>query len=269
MRVPLPDTKLWHYTTWPGLEGIITNHALRLSHARYLNDARELEIALELLREVISTSGLPEAIRPILLKGAEQDHINDCFVASFSTKEDDLSQWRASGRGAPPFAIRFDPVRIAETAAGLHRFRKCICDPAEQRAKIEALVSKWIADWKKLVAARAPTAEEVASRCAHWTRAWFLFAPEIKDPSFIAEDEWRVIRFEKERPENWGFHSSPTLIVPHLTLELREPALSPIREVMIGPGPHLDLMHTSIENFLASKAIRARVTQTQIPYRNW
>src|SRR5215510_11561751 len=43
-------TPLFHYTSLDGLKGVVENHDLWLTHARYSNDEREITLGLDIAR---------------------------------------------------------------------------------------------------------------------------------------------------------------------------------------------------------------------------
>ena len=48
-----PDSLLWHYTDTQGLEGIVCNRTIRLSHPSFLNDPSELQYANSIYDEML------------------------------------------------------------------------------------------------------------------------------------------------------------------------------------------------------------------------
>lgn len=97
------DKVLYHYTTVEGFFGIIRENAVWASDVRYMNDVEEIvhgqKMAIETLNRLAAKNRFGE-FRRILSNTAEilaSAELPSHFVASFSTVNDDLTQWRAYG----------------------------------------------------------------------------------------------------------------------------------------------------------------------------
>lgn len=98
----MPDEieSIFHYTNVNGALGILRSGKLWFTERRHLNDPSEVSHAVDMMREVLSTS-------PNILNHFNQNTDNtlmssDFYISSFSTQPDDLSQWRcyaADGKG--------------------------------------------------------------------------------------------------------------------------------------------------------------------------
>lgn len=127
------DEHLYHYTDAAGLIGIMTGQSIWSTQIEYLNDASELIYARDELLAGLRDRlrDMPEAAFPDVSNAperrshrlselikwlervdAETSHL---LVASFSTKGDSLSQWRAYGG----YAIGFRRSKLAELAASI------------------------------------------------------------------------------------------------------------------------------------------------------
>ncbi len=92
---------LYHYTAAAGLQGILRTRTMWATDVRYLNDAAELQHGLRIVAAEV------DALKQ---KGADPDLLKEwyaalksssnvlVYVASFSTFDDSLSQWRAYAR---------------------------------------------------------------------------------------------------------------------------------------------------------------------------
>src|SRR5882757_5678072 len=102
MASTTPDPLIWHYTGFEGLHGILKDKAMWASSLAYLNDAQEFKHTIAVAGPLITTafSGHPlfsaepalDFVRRVMTS------VSKIYVSSFSTKRDDLSQWRAYGR---------------------------------------------------------------------------------------------------------------------------------------------------------------------------
>ena len=97
-------------------------------------------------------------------------------------------------------------------------------------------------------------------------------APTIKDPSFLDEREWRLIHTGSAWSSNVKFRDTGSLMVPFVELNLGKGTEKrlPIKEVVIGPTPHLSEERRAISAVLTVHGLEeAVVTPTEIPYRDW
>jgi hypothetical protein len=108
--------ELYHYTSGEGLVGIIESGDLWVTQASCLNDATEVRYAAAVLLDSFQRyRGFPldsdaaficdRAIAGLSVDAAPK---SEWFVACLSEEADDLSQWRAYGRGEGGYAIGFD-----------------------------------------------------------------------------------------------------------------------------------------------------------------
>lgn len=118
----MPET-LWHYTSGAGLIAILRSRAIWTTHISCLNDATEVHYATSLLVSAVEerwarTKSLPSP--DIFLYDVLSDRLADdvrlrrWFVTCFTTKDDDLSQWRAYSGGEGGYAIGFDTAKMLD-----------------------------------------------------------------------------------------------------------------------------------------------------------
>ena len=94
---PLPPDVLYHYTTIETFEKILDKKTLRGTHYSQLNDRKEVEIGIQKLKESLEKLEIANSVRnevSAVISDISQEKIN-CFITSFSTQGDLLSQWRA------------------------------------------------------------------------------------------------------------------------------------------------------------------------------
>lgn len=118
------DDLIWHYTTAPGLRGILEREVIFATDALYLNDARELREALDLQREALHEAGasvVPGSQFGVLHGALVVPHLDNLeppegiFIASFCRKRDLLSQWRGYA-GAQGYAIGISRSGLSQSA---------------------------------------------------------------------------------------------------------------------------------------------------------
>src|SRR5271166_1213817 len=118
----IPDSPLYHYTTGENFIKIIQSGELWATQAACLNDATELIYAVEQLKQRVNAKmDAPhnKIIDPILTRLGEalsdpSAETSPVFVACFSERRDDLSQWRAYSGGEGGYAIQFEPMKLRE-----------------------------------------------------------------------------------------------------------------------------------------------------------
>ena len=261
---------LWHYTSFEGLEGILAGK-LWASSLRYLNDTEEfdhgLNIALEVLQNelaiALSQHGHPDgaAIANIIHSQvveffSERYQPRDVFVAAFSAKQDDLSQWRAYGAtGGPQFSIGFHPAVLEQTADDYLFILQEV--KYERRNIIPDLRLALRPSIDDILEGLTEQPSAAPARCRQWAQdiagTLMLLAPFYKHPKFEDEQEWRLVcrqaaepPFMLDDPLPMHFRRSGSLIVPYIEMPLRAPAAkaedalntSPVVTITIGPSPH-------------------------------
>ena len=93
------------------------------------------------------------------------------------------------------------------------------------------------------------------------------YAPLFKDSSFKEEWEWRIISMN---PINLTFRQGKSFLVPYLEIDLcDEGEHVKVKEVVVGPTPHMELAMKACELFLRQHKAESKVTASVIPYCNW
>jgi hypothetical protein len=265
-----PD--FWHYTNWVGLNGILKTSELWASHISYLNDSNEMSHAVKRFKEVV-TKGVVDPKRLDWKKDVEDHLLNaedlDVCVASFSTKGDDLSQWRGYAHPGPGFALGFRKLTLQKYAEA-KRFRLEHCK-YNQREQLEALAKIVMEFHKRRAEMSAHSAALNVSALKQKLLTKFAkLAPTLKSPSFEAENEWRLISPPLETLGGIDFHTSGSLLVPHFALPIGDGSESALMAVRIGPSPHMKLMEKSVNELVKVRGYRdVQVSRTKVPFRNW
>jgi Protein of unknown function (DUF2971) len=298
----LPEI-LYHYTSQTGLKGMLNKKAIWASKIHYLNDSKEFAPALDLARceltERIKASTSPvDRSRLELLRDTIDttytieytiEGVNTC-VCCFSELEDDLSQWRGYGGGSAGFSVGFTRewfTRVKETLGetlGLS-LRRCIYDPEKQQRLIQDEIDKFLAtnadkepdywdrnrgywepDRPRTYMVLPHAGEDFATRLS-------LIAPRIKHESFKDEREWRLVAARVSAHE---LHHRPgrSMLIPYYKIPIGDDdKFDSIREIVVGPTPHLDLSRASVESLANAAGLdnpdNTLTKPTSIPFRNW
>jgi hypothetical protein len=130
LRVPdstlTPDGALYHYTDGQGLIGILESKAIRATHFVYLNDSDEVRGAERIVLRASKdlSDGASDFQKAILNRFVDAypsgslSQVAEIYVASFSTKCNDLSQWRSYAAGGSGYCVGLRLKQPATSATG-------------------------------------------------------------------------------------------------------------------------------------------------------
>lgn len=120
---PTPSV-VYHYTDDKGLKGILESGCIRLSDMFRMNDPSELRHGFSHACKILSAkakTGPPEAKR-FAEKFAEEitagmEEVAQFFICSFSTRGDELGQWRAYADNGRGYAVGFAGKKLESAFA--------------------------------------------------------------------------------------------------------------------------------------------------------
>ena len=199
-----------------------------------------------------------------------------------------MSQWRAYSGREQGFSLGFDTEALknglsAETNIG-YSVRQCEYDEENQNADIENLASTHLRDfldkWKIYCAERRDPSLSFAENLENnWNyigkpildmyTKFITFGAFLKHRGFSEEKEWRFA-FATKRKEDCSFREGRFGLTPYLPIGLKLCVCpSPLRRVVVGPGPHKREWVETVKLLLAKKGFAVKeVVPSQIPYRN-
>lgn len=251
--------RLWHYTTWRGLQGIASDRAIRATDYRFLNDRRELRVAGPATQRQFDEG------HSILHQGGEMNgaqflsvlrtHNNGgepikvevppegpAYVTSFCTKPDLLSQWRGYGGGQGyALGFRFEDLQsVARNTSEAHLLKTHYLDPDNPPQP-----------------SSGPDEEGK-------TVLSVVHLAQIKHRSFKEEKEWRLfVEGSTELPREYRADGGGPTPYVQISLGTVRPEV-----VMIGPGGMTKKRHReAMRGFLASQewdAVRVKVSKTPL-----
>lgn len=290
--------RLYHYTSLEVIQKIVEYDNVRLSHAEYSNDHRELRDAIDIIRNTLATPMAPAAV--VTFRGqveaalnADPPHIDAyifCMCAGLDTlahPEDMLSQWRAyarDGRGGVVTLTYRELSHIVWHVPGL-RINPVIYDPPAKQKFVDAILAE---GYRRYLHIGIPAVDE--------TKEALLFcAPLMKHEGFAEEREWRLIYAPRHNaaPANLiNFHPRRDCLAPYIDLNALFAAtppiplgapnsppvnvprptgtpLIPITAIMIGPSGSKDLNVRAMHKVVAKKpAPSVAISASGIPYRS-
>jgi hypothetical protein len=259
--------ELFHYCGVEGFHGIVTKRTLWLSDVLTMNDASEMLYAREVVDKVLrSLPSRPDWLPKGMIGESEfLDLVSSwwrMYVSCFCSKGDLLSQWRGYGAGGRGFAIGFDLARLPD-----HCSKKQISNPLpliydmQEQQKPVLNLTRRACD----IASRhdlKPT--ELEAFGDEFMFRLGTFMPQMKNPSFTEESEWRLLRISpNEAPK---FRPAHGVIVPYL--ELSEIPPDVFTSVTLGPAVEPKFGRRPTRLFLESNGMtHVEVRQSQIPLR--
>lgn len=278
-RTPPPPGLIYHYTSQAGLLGIVKSKCMWATNVHYQNDAKEFQHALEVSKGVIENlrNGDPPAEEERLLRAMKQtlnsiSSIN-IFVCSFSEHKDMLSQWRGYCPRGNGFSIGLDYAQLKPLVeAQGFRFVPCVYAPHEQHQLITELINDVQAEFRGDLANLIDIKQALRNRSLEFMNRMIVLAPIIKHYTFSEEREWRAVSFPtaSNHPQV-AYREGVSMLIPYFILNLAVGGASPpIREVVVGPTPHMTLSTTSVADFITANNISIHsVGPSSIPFRGW
>ena len=304
----MKDT-VYHYTDANGLLGILGKQEIWCSHLSYLNDTQEYRHAKMLYRDVLSTLKEDESAEQLVRRFAAQSleyfdqkqraydentmwsimlHPAKYFVASFSGKNDELSQWRGYSGTGPRFSIGFRTSEM-ERLDEMHAMSFGQVDYESERAS-NTMRTKYLDHQSRLARTfilSGRYTDPASIRQVEYTRVndeiLEPVAPLLKHPKFAAEEEYRLHSNPSlglgspHSPFAVDFRPGRSFLIPYIKLPL-ENLDQPISSITVGPTPHMNEAVTAVIA-LVNQVSKDRkslffgwqnlVGRSEIPYRDW
>jgi Protein of unknown function (DUF2971) len=277
---------LYHYTSLEVLQKIIQSGLFWASNLRYLNDTTEfayvLTIVANRVKELAQTADEPKLtvlrdLETLLLAGMKRN----AFIACFSERRDDLSQWRGYCPPGLGVCIGFSTAAIKagieirnigseETnkeiqAKGIPLLGKVIYLHPDSGSSFDSIIDQ------------ASLGVDFGIPGLNSTSLVQLLlsgvAPFYKNDHFAAEQEWRILVGEgATTSQNRGikFRMGKSTLVPYAEIDLKTRDSQFIKEVIIGPSPNISLSVEAVGSLLSQHSMdHVRVTESAVPYRHW
>ncbi|MAM38351.1 MAG: hypothetical protein CL949_07575 [Erythrobacter sp.] len=277
-------TEFYHYTSIAGLKGIVEENGVWASDNRFMNDTEENRHGVRLAREALkhrAERSDDAAFAKILLDVEEliaKPKNQGYLVACFSMAKDDLGQWRGYGTGG--VALRFgNPIKHeAPLLFGPDHLAFGVIYRDRQKyvmlfSIIRAFERQYAVDRKEMTE-WPDDHDENYTNAIHAKISFHILG--FKDRAFQKESEIRLVLEYDEIDKYHGglnFRAGPLGIVPYLRTggnrgTRKNGGRLPLREVMVGPSPHQEIIAQSVETFLEHKGyIDTTVSCSAVPYR--
>lgn len=273
---------LYHYTGIGSLLGIAKNESLWASSISYMNDSKEIVLACETVEKVLRAElvfGVDNEELQFLKQFVEwtktcSQVANTIFVFSLSEKPSLLSQWRSYTPHGKGVSLEFSPSKVNEIARNSDmKIAKCVYEPAEQKEVIGILIDKLLANFRlelpTMDITNKPPNECYFDFIRQYTGEILQVLAIIKHSAFREECEWRLIssNIPHFKDSRLKFREGASMLIPYIELGLGSRPF--FESIIIGPSEHQNLNMSGLSMFKSNKGLTSRLTNCQIPYREW
>lgn len=275
----------YHYTSLSGLKGIVEEKGFWASDNRFMNDTEEswngIRLARKLLQHKAKRARHPAFARILqsvdeLIAAPKQDgHL----IACFSTARDDLGQWRGYASGGVCLCLGPSDEGEAPLFFGPeHLPYEAIYEDTRKRVLLLSVIRsferEYALDRSAMVTDWPENHDENYVMKLHSQISSSILG--FKDQAFQNEAEARIVlSYQQVDRYDSGlrFRISPLGIIPYLRTgdhlaTKKHGGRLPLRELIVGPAPHQELIAQSIETFLMQSGYPGvPVSLSKVPYR--
>lgn len=265
---PALPRRVYHYTTAGGFAGILRERVMRATNFSFLNDPSEIQYARDLALTTLShmgdsSSGHQRDLLEHTCRALEQKQLWEPYLACFSSLSDDISQWRAYASSAVErYCLGFDANTLASSLSvqPTARFARVLYKKDEQVKRIVDFGEQALA----FVANNDidPSNWDAVGKVVADIMAWVL--PEIKDPAYECEAEWRIIFKGDASAGSPEFDSLQGVLRPFRRFPF--PAPIPLREVCVLAPKRRLLALKAANMLLQSVGLGIEATHSCVPF---
>ncbi len=271
---------LYHYTRQEALVAILGNRSVRATNVRHFSDYSEVEYAYQLLADLVSQRqsskpyGLERGFLELLHSRVGPTGVGESYVLCFSTKFDDLNQWRSYASPGLGYCIGFKTHLIEALARSYNgQLGRCVYSRREQELIVNELLGRFLNDLETYFPhfAEGDINEGlVQARVKAFGEQFAKIAPLFKNPAFRDESEVRVVFQGETADVPIRFRSGSTSIVPYIELSFEMtdgPTLTP-ETVIIKTCSNPAFVAQATRRFLQHSGYDGEiVNSSSIPYR--
>jgi hypothetical protein len=186
---------LFHYTTEPGLDGILRTGELWGTSIAFMDDPGEVQLSWKLISEIASrwtgrSWDYDRIIREIPLSFAK-DRERERFIISFCSEPDYLPAWRAYAADSQGYCLEFSPDALKRKDGWY--IAKVEYSEEEHRKEIHRVLTRL--EQAYMSVERTIHQQLLSDRIYASAAMWLsLVAPTFKNPQYSSEQEWRLVR---------------------------------------------------------------------------
>lgn len=264
---------VYHYTNALGLIGILEHGEIFATDHRFLNDKSELThglgAATDLCRRLSQRTNdrrLARFLDEIVHCLGIQSEVRS-FVASFSERPDDLSQWRGYAQDGEGFTIGLDATSLL-AKSNQHRFgfAKVNYSKAEFDTQISTLVKHFYSALPD-----SSEAEREVVESADWCDvAVETLCPFFKHSSFLSEREWRIIDHVADEDDNRQImvRARGNSLVPYIKIDLKDDdGRIPLSSIGVGPTFSNPATSQVVRDLCTSMGYDPKIYNAKTPYQ--
>lgn len=277
--------KLYHYTDQNGFMGILGARELWATKIQYLNDNNEYNLAFSIAISYLNKLLIKKVddnvrfrLKRMIANIDSVSNKNIC-VCSLSEEGDLLSQWRGYSNVLGGYSIAFDKDELSECLSRQgFDLRPCIYEKKEQEKILINAIDEVLEEFKDFQEpnqnSHHPSSHTFSSDSS--IKFWEVISkisPFIKDSHFSEEKEWRIVSKNGISFSNLEFRPGKSMLTPYFKILLNGINFQPIKEIIVGHTPHLELAKNATQAFIYKnfpvQSERPFVRSSQIPFRNW
>jgi hypothetical protein len=250
---PTPE-RIYHYTVDAGFHGILEYGNLWCTDPTYLNDPSEIKYGVSMAADMLAGYAMSAPTEVQIFAHdfrryeTHVENVAHFFVLSFSTKGNDLEQWRGYANNGRGYAIGFDGkmLEAAFTRLDGNLIPEHMTFPVSyDEAKLQNIYRQLIAKVIPLISTPASMGlsntvveaymQELRTSLALQVIRTALF---FKHPAYINEQEYRFMQVHPiNRPQPIvKFRSRPNMLLRYREFDWKTTAPDAFREIVIGPG---------------------------------
>ena len=279
---------LWHYTNAEGVDGIIRNKSIRLSHPGFLNDPGELQYAEEIYKNTLSELSCDQdALGQKFINGyrvfetdfqRQYGEKTNPFVASFCKDRDNLDLWREYGDDGQGFALGFNMSELqnvlstadTEMSRFVHVCR-VLYDRNEQKKLTSMILESYLSQFRRIQTDSGDPDVELKVYIAAFHTTMDSFAPFLKHPCYENENEGRLVLYgESIASDKIQFSPRRGYFKPYIDLCIKTNRNHgfPLHTIVVGPATDPSRCERSLRLLMDSHGFNdIRILPSELPYR--
>jgi len=277
-------TELYHYSDTKGFQGIISSQKIWATHYNHTNDPTEITLADEIIKAKLKSGVADQSLyfdskSPVNGFGKLGSIQRSVYIASFSIKNNLLSQWRAYADDGNGFSLGLDLMNNKNISRGYSEANKnkwflikVVYEEEDQKKLIQEAIGDFMEVNKDFLKFENNNEKEFIKHTFQSSLNFLcqLIPLFIKNMHYSEEEEWRLARFCYDiNVKESKFREGRTSLIPYLEFDFAENGSTlPLKEIVCGPKHDFDKSKRALEMFLKKEKVEnVQITESDIPYR--